>query len=66
MLPGELSYLVAELLHEVNSVKENNIDDIRSFSLVLSNFKLNWRSLWATYVMNKAGWQAYHQCRDTA
>jgi hypothetical protein len=64
MLPGELAYLVAELLHEVNSVKENSIDEIEALTLVLLDFQHNWRALWATYGMNEAGWQAYHQCRD--
>ena len=64
MLPGEVDYLVKELLDEVNRVETNNEEEVKCFSLILSNFQHNWRSLWATYGMNKSGWQAYHQCRD--
>lgn len=66
MVPGELSYLLGELLAEIKSVEENDINSVNQFSSVLDNFNRDWRSLWSTYGMNKKGWDAYHQCRDRA
>lgn len=66
MVPGELSYLIAELLNEVRGVKENDVDTINQFSVVLEQFSHNWRSLWSSYGMNENGWKPYHLCRDHA
>lgn len=65
MSPGEVDFMINELNSEVAKVVLNDAKNIQQLVLILDSFSKDWRRLWSIYGTEKAGWQQYHQCRDS-
>ncbi|MEW6999413.1 aspartyl/asparaginyl beta-hydroxylase domain-containing protein [Colwelliaceae bacterium BS250] len=61
---AEIDSLINDLIMEVKSNPNNDINDISVFEKILKDFTLDWRRLWTLYDVTEDGWPHYHELRD--
>lgn len=64
MSPGELDYLISELINEIQANTSNAPTVSKEFERILQTFSQEWRQLYSVFGTKQDGWPHYHHLRD--
>ncbi|KXI30480.1 aspartyl/asparaginyl beta-hydroxylase domain-containing protein [Paraglaciecola hydrolytica] len=66
MHPGEVDYMVSELLVNIQQHNPNKVEQCQRIGQLLTDLSYQWKTLWSLYGDEQQGWMKYQQVRQQA